>query len=143
MARVPVWRGAVNEAGTHLILSAAERDQRRAFLRSLAGKTLDIVFKVHRSQRSIDQNAWEWGVAIPILAEHLGYDLDEHEALHYALVDECFGRSWDERLKRDMPNVRSSKLNTEQYSKYMEWLVRWAAREHGCVIPLPNESEAA
>lgn len=142
MAQIPVFHGRVSEDG-RLLLSDDEQTMRRDYLRHLAGKTVDVVVKVHRSQRSLDQNAWIWGVAYPVIAEELGYDKDEHEHLHYALVDACFGRSFDPILGQDVPNVRSSKLNTEQFSAYMEWLVRWAAREHGIVVPLPNESEAA
>jgi hypothetical protein len=90
----------------------------------------------------VDQNAWHWGVAIPILADALGYDKDEHDDLHYALVNECFGTHVDPRLGREVPNVRSSKLSTEKFSEFMEWEVRWAAKQ-GIVVPLPNESEAA
>lgn len=139
---IPVFHGRVNEHGK-LLLEAGEATRRAQHLMRLAGKSVDVVVKAHRSQRSLDQNSWLWGVGLPLIAEALGYDSDEHEMLHYALIDECFGRSFDARLNRDVPNVRSSKLDTKTFSDYMEWLVRWAAREHGIVIPLPSESEAA
>lgn len=142
MAQVPVFHGRVSEDGK-LELAADESDRRKAHLRHLAGKPVDITIKVHRSQRSLDQNAWIWGRAYPLIAEELGYDYDEHEMLHYSLIAECFGTTFDPRLGREVPNARSSQLNTEQFSEYMEWLVRWAAREHGIVVPLPSESEAA
>lgn len=123
------------------MLSDDEREQRRSWLRSLAGKPVDVVVKVHRNKRSVDQNAWLWGVALPLIGEALGYDLDEHETLHYALIDHCFGTVFDERLGRDVPKVRSSKLDTKTFSEYMEWLVRWAAREHGISVPLPDDAE--
>lgn len=142
MPQIPIFHGRVTDEA-RLELLETERDQRRIWLGSLTGKTVDVVIRLHRNQRSLDQNAWIWGVAYPLIAEALGYDKDEHEQLHYALVDECFGRSFDARIGREVPNVRSSKLDTGKFSEYMEWLVRWAAREHAIVVPLPNESEAA
>jgi prophage tail gpP-like protein len=141
MAATPIFHGRVDENGTLLLLDD-EKSVREAYQRRLAGKAVDVTIKVHRDQRSLDQNAWHWGVAIPILADALGYDKDEHDDLHYALVDECFGTHFEFRLQREVPNVRSSKLSTEKFSQFMEWEVRWAAKQ-GIVIPLPNESEAA
>lgn len=143
MAVTPVFHGTVTD-DAQLVLSEDEKSARKQHLRSLVGKDVDITIKVHRNKRSLDQNAWEWGIAIPLIAEALGYDRDEreeHEKIHYALVLMCFGTEWDEKLKQEIPKVRSSQLNTKEFSEYMEWLVRWAAREHGVVIPLPSEAE--
>lgn len=142
MAHVPIFHGVISKDGK-LRLESSEQRLRQNYLQRLAGKSVDVIVKIHRNQRSVDQNAWHWGVAIPIIANALGYDKDEHERLHYALVDECFGRSFDQRVGRDVPNVRSSQLDTVKFSEFMEWEVRWAAREHGIVVPLPGESVAA
>jgi hypothetical protein len=88
-----------------------------------------------------DQNAWLWGVAYPLLADALGYDLHEHDLLHYALLGECYGTVYDQRFGRELPRMSSSKLTTKEFSDYMEWLVRWAAAEHRCYIPLPGEAD--
>lgn len=142
MEPIPVFHAEVTEDG-RVLFEEDERRIRQNYLRRMAGKRVDVTMKVHRNKRSIDQNAWHWGVAIPVIAHALGYDKDEHDALHYALVDECFGTHFDARMGREVPNVRSSKLDTAKFSELMEWEVRWAAREHGIVVPLPNESEAA
>lgn len=142
MAQIPVFHGEVTKDG-RLVLDETERNQRRSYLDALAGKPVDVVVKVHREKRSLDQSRWEWGVALPIIGEALGYDKDEYDELHYALVAECFGTTFDQRIGREVPNVRSSQLNTAQYSEYMEWLVRWAAKTYGIIVPLPSESEAA
>jgi hypothetical protein len=111
------------------------------YLRTFAGKVLEISVRQYRKQRSIDQNAWIWGVAYPLIAESIGYDRDEHEELHYWLVRECFGTHHDKRLGADVANVRSSKLTTAEFSEYMEWLVRFSAKKFGVVVPLPSEAE--
>lgn len=139
MAEV-LWTGTVTDAKV-----VFDRDGRtlRDGLRQFEGKRIEAVIRPLKRKRSLDQNAWLWGVAIPLLAESFGYDQHEHERLHYNLLAECFGAEYDQRFGREVPRVTSSRLSTKEFSDYMEWLVRWAAVEHGCIIPLPNESEAA
>lgn len=141
MAHIPIFHGRIDAEGK-LTLSDQEQHVRKNYLKRLAGKDVDVIVKVHRNQRSLDQNAWHWGIAVPIIADALGYDKDEHDELHYALVAKCFGTHADARLGADVPNVRSSKLTTAQFSEFMEWEVRWAAKEHGIIVPLPNEVAA-
>ena len=138
---IPVWAGVVDAAGK-LHLDARQLFQR--YVQTLRNRPVQLVLKRRESQRSLDQNAWIWGVAYPVLAEALGYDLHEHEDLHYALVAKCFGEHFDKRVGAMVPNRRSSKLTTKEFSDYMEWLVRFGAMEcRGVVVPLPGESEAA
>lgn len=141
-SQVPVWSGSVTVDG-QLAMQPLEAGQRRAFLRSLSGQPVDVVIRRRRSKRSAEQNAWLWGVALPVLAESFGYDQHEHEMLHYQLLAECFGERYDQRFGRAVPCRTSSQLNTQEFSQYMEWLTRWAAVEHGIRVPLPGESERA
>lgn len=140
MPLVPVFHGQVSADGETLTLVPTERDRRRGFLRSLAGCDVDVVVKRHRDRRSDKQNKWWWGIAVPLIAHELGYDKHEHDAVHYALVAKCFGTKVDPVLKQEIPNVRSSNLNTAQFSELMEWAVRWAATEHGIEVPLPGDA---
>lgn len=142
MAVIPVFHGTVTAAG-RLDLLDVERIRRRVYLLGIAGKEVDITITVHRERRSTKQNAWWWKIAVPLIATELGYDKHEHDKLHYALVSLCFGTTVDAVTKQEIPNVRSSHLTTVQFSELMEWAVRWAATEHGIVVPLPNESRAA
>ncbi len=139
---VPVFNGVVTADG-RLELDGIEAMQRRRYLRSLVGKRVGVVVRERRAQRSTNQNAWLWGIALPLLADELGYDEHEHETLHYALLGECFGHVYDPRSGQTVLAKTSSQLNTKEFADYMEWLVRWAATEHNCRIPLPGESEAA
>lgn len=138
---VPVFNGSVSLDGK-LSLDVAERGLRAGYLKRLAGKPVEIVIKKLQSKRSQQQNRWHFGVAIPILAAEFGYDRHESEALHYALVAKCFGTRLDAKLGIEVPNVRSSKLTTAQFSELMEWEVRFAATEYGIVVPLPGEAAA-
>ncbi len=108
------------------------------------GQEMRFTLSAPTKQRSLDQNAWIWGIAYPLLADALGYDHHEHEDLHYALMEKCFGSHLDPRLRTLVPNKRSSKLTTKEFSEYMEFLVRFGATTCGGIfIPLPGEAEAA
>jgi hypothetical protein len=113
--------------------------QVRDRLRELAGKVVVIDIHAKKDVRSLGQNAWWWGVFLPALGEELGYDRDELPDLHEALLGKYFGQTFDERLGVWRVNRRSSDLNTEEFSEFMEWGVRFAAREHQVVIELPDE----
>lgn len=142
MALVPIFHARVSD-DAKLVLDEGERLLRQGYLKRLVGQAVDVVVKVHRNRRSDRQNRWHWGIAVPLIAQELGYDKHEHETLHYELVALCFGTTFDPRLKQQVPNARSSQLTTTQFSELMEWEVRWAAQEHGINIPLPNEAEEA
>ncbi len=138
---IPVWRGTVTPDG-HLHLDPADLARRRGYLKSLAGRPVVVLIKRARPQRSLAQNRWWWGVAVPLIAQTLGYDRHEYEDLHYALVAKCFGLHHDPRLAQEIPNVRSSSLTVRQFTDLMEWAVRWAAQEYGIYVPLPDEAES-
>jgi hypothetical protein len=143
VSQIPTFRSRVSAEGDHK-MAGDERDRLRVWLKTLRGKDTELVIRERKSQRSLDQNAWIWGVAYPVIAEALGYDSHEIEELHYGLVAKWGGEHFDKRLGAMVPNKRSSKLTTKEFSDYMEWLVRFAAVElGGIVVPLPGESEAA
>lgn len=141
MAVVPVFHADVKPDGSGLTFDGAQRFRRQGYLRTLAGQRVDVIVRPHRERRSDRQNRWWWGVAVPLVAQELGYDKHDHEELHYALVALCFGTHRDEKLGLDVPNARSSALTTAQFSELMEWAVRWAAQQYGIEIPLPGEAE--
>jgi hypothetical protein len=137
----PVFHATVVDG--RLALDPAEAPARAAYLQRLNGKPVEVIVRRTRRTRSLDQNAYLWGVAYAVLGQALGYDTHERAMLHYALLGECYGCAWDQRFGREVPRVASSAMTTREFSDYVEWLVRWAAVEHGVVIPLPGESEAA
>jgi hypothetical protein len=97
-----------------------------------------VTLEPPKKTRSLDQNAWLWGLALPMIAEDIGYDKHEHEWLHYELLAERFGT-----VKAAgglvLPAKTTSKMTTREFSDYMEWLVRFAAQKFGVVVPLPDE----
>ncbi len=138
----PVFYGNCDSEGR---LSLDRPGDLKRHQKGYAGQRVELTLKARKSKRSIDQNSWLWGIAHPLLAEHLGYDEHEHERLHYDMLALRFGTvAVTPLLKgaapRIVPAKTSSELNTAEFSDYMEWYVRTAASEFGCVIPLPNEA---
>lgn len=123
-------------------IDRANRALLRRYYSHFEGQEIDIVIRKHQRQRSLEQNAACWGYIYPAIAEALGYEAYEAEELHYGLVAKCFGEHFDKRLGQMVPNKRSSKLSTKEFSEYMEFLVRFAAKEcGGLVIELPDERQ--
>jgi len=142
MSQVPIFPCFVTAAGS-LKVSSDERSRFDQHLKSLAGADCELVVRKRKSQRSLVQNSYIWGVAYPVIAEALGYDRHEHEELHYGLVAKWGGEHFDKRIGSMVPNKRSSKLSTKEFSDYIDWLVRFAAESLHVNVPLPGESEAA
>ena len=137
MALSPVFLGSVDAAG---VLHVEDKRAWNQHAKKYAGRKVELVLRLRTSQRSDRQNRWTWGIAYPLLGEHWGYERSEHEAMHYGLLAQCFGTKIHPRFGIRVPRVTSSRrLNTKEFSEYMEWLVRYAAVEEGIRIPLPNE----
>jgi hypothetical protein len=127
-------------------------DDRKAFVAYIAehfkGEEFELTIQKRTRQRSVRQLRWLWGVALPLIAEHCGYDKHEHERLHYDLLAVRFGTVAVVPLvegasPRIVPTKTTSDLNTKDMSDYMEWLVRYAAEKFDTVIPLPDERDMA
>ena len=119
-------------------------DNRSAFdqhAKALAGKRVVLSVREDRATRSTRQLRWEFGVALPLIADACGYDRADVEELHYELLAIHYGRRYNRKLHKYVPKVkRSRQLDTKQYAEHQEWLARWAAATYpGLYIPMPNE----
>jgi hypothetical protein len=105
-------------------------------LSRLEGKRIELVLRKERETRSNNQNSYMWGVVYEILSQHLGYTPEEiHEVMKFKFL-----RSF----KNELEYVKSTtKLNTTEMETYLENIRRFAATELNCIIPNPNECEAA
>ncbi len=123
----PVFTGII-EQGKVLLDSPTRYDQK---VQSLEGKRIELVLRLQKSQRSLNQNAYYWGVAIKILCDHLGYADDEmHEILKFKFL---------KTAKAEMEFVKSTaKLSTAEFEEYLEKIKVWAVMELDCYIPDPN-----
>lgn len=138
---IPVFHGRISADG-RFELAEQERGLRQAYFKNLAGQSVEIVVRKERTKRSLNQNAYWHAIPFPLLAENLGYDsIDE---LKYDLMGECWG--WTRsKAGHDIPaKIHTSDLTIDEGSYFTEWLVRFGAQlPSPCLIPLPNEAEAA
>jgi hypothetical protein len=140
MQDVPAFPAEVNEAGL-LVISKTQRQEMARWCRTLKGEQVDVIVQKRTRKRSHAQNAWHWGVAVPKItaaADMDPNDAKDCELVHYGLVAKCFGTTVHEQLG-PLPNARSSKLTTQQFSYLMEWEVRFAADEYGLYVPMPDD----
>lgn len=108
----------------------------KAVLSKLEGRRVSIrILRVQR-ERTAPQNAYLWGCVYPLLAEAIGYDVEElHEACKLRFLRDR------ENEREDLPRVRSTaKLSTAEFSEYVETVRRLAA-ELGVNIPDPGAWE--
>ena len=50
-----------------------------------------------------------------------------------------FGTHTDKITGATVPNARSSKLSTKEFSELIDGTVKWAAQELGIVVPMPDD----
>jgi len=108
------------------------------------GKSWKVTLEEFKPRRSDSQNAFLWGVVYPSILEGGGEALAgwQKDDLHEFMLGEHFG--W-ETLSLGGKTVhkpvrRSSRLNKQDFSDYLEFLSRRAA-ELGIVIPEPSYGE--
>ncbi len=100
---------------------------------SFEGKRIQLILRKYKTQRSIPENNYYWGVIIKILADYLGYTPEEtHEALKWKFL----------RKGGKIETVRSTTdLTTTEAEIYYENIRIWSLTEYQVKIPLPNEIE--
>lgn len=107
-------------------------------------KSWKVAIEEFRPRRSDAQNAFLWGVVYPSILEGGGEALAgwQKDDLHEYMLGEHFG--WETLTLGGRtvhkPVRRSSRLNKQDFSDYLEFLSRRAA-ELGIVIPEPNYGE--
>lgn len=106
-------------------------------LAKLEGKAVEVVVRKRRSQRTESQNRYYWAVVIEILASHCGYTSEEmHEALKVKFLSD---HQEDERGLLKVGSTAA--LSTDEFIKYTNRVVIWAAKELGVFIPDPGQME--
>jgi hypothetical protein len=104
-------------------------------------KSWKVTLEEFRPRRSDAQNAFLWGVVYPSILEGGGEALAgwQKDDLHEFMLGEHFG--WETLTLGGKtvhkPVRRSSRLNKQDFSDYLEFLSRRAA-ELGIVIPEPS-----
>ena len=125
----PIFRGVVKQGK----LKVDNPTQFMIYLAILEGNRFQLEIHREKHARTLSQNAYYWGVIIELLGQHFGYEPDEmHEALKFKFL-----RKHEDS---DLVTVGSTaKLDTVQFSEYIEKIMEWASKEYGIYIPVPGE----
>lgn len=133
--QAPIWYGSVSADGERL-----EMESRRGFkawLRTLAGQSVQFVLQRRKKKRSSSQNAFWWGVVVPMFAKQCGYLPSEHDAVHDELIRVLLGLKPDShpalKIRRS-----STTLTTQEFNELIEHAQVFAAEKLGMVIPDPD-----
>ena len=104
------------------------------------GTHVEIIIRKYKTKRSNDQNAYYWGVVIPIIADYVGHDNPEdmHEDLKLKFNPV---KSKIDPTKKI--GGTTTKLSTVDFfsaeTSYVERICRWASMECGLYIPPPKK----
>jgi len=122
------WRAKVHNGKLVLPSTKFFREN----LKHFEGKEVELIIQRYRKTRTLKQNAYYWGAIIPILAEHFGYEDDEmHEALKWLFLKK--------RIAPIPTVISTTKLNTAQFTDYIERIKRWASINYKIVLPNPED----
>lgn len=125
----PIFTGRVEKGMLTIDGTSAYQN----YLRGLEGQHVEIIVRRQTGGRSKEQNAFYWGVVIPLLCETTGYLPEEmHEELKRKLLTVHFGQDTELSIIGS-----TAALDQQQFSIYLEQVILLAA-ELGCVIPDPR-----
>lgn len=119
---------------------------RRAFDASVSGLRdgweVELTVKRLRATRSLEQNAYYWGVVVQMLSEHTGYTPEDiHELLKAKFIPKrlavCDGNGVIQGEFVLAGSTRS--MNKLEFGEYMDSVRQWAADALDVVIPDPNQ----
>ena len=103
----------------------------------LEGKRVQCAVKKEKSGRTLSQNRYLWGVVYATLAEWSGH---EPEELHHYLCSQ-FLPIQEKTFPSGVVMAQApgtSTLTIEQFSQYVDRVVRWAA-DQGVYVPSADE----
>jgi hypothetical protein len=106
-------------------------------------KLLSIEIKEHKNKRSLNQNAYYWGVVVPAVRDlFIGNgDMLDAEEVHDFLKRNVGKLTRVIRAPDNTYQVitaSSAKITSAEFENYLEQCRAWAAG-WGVIIPLPNE----
>ena len=128
-------------------VSPSVREQLMNFIIGSEGKEISIMLSRVGKKRTNKQNAFYWGVVIPMVTEFMqeaGNDVDG-EDVHLYLKGEVGKLREVIHLPSGeiaMITQTSTQLSTQEWEIYIEKIRRWAA-EFSLLIPFPGESIAS
>ncbi len=130
----PIWHGWIEKGWPNFHNDSV--DKMCAFFAGMEGKKITMVVERESKKRSLNQNAYYWGIVIKMIADRGGYRgrkelFGIHEQMReYFLKIVLFG---------DAYVLSTTALNTVKFEEYCAKIRQWAAIAIDVQIPLPNE----
>lgn len=115
----------------------------RSFLRHCEGKQARIILGWELKKRSLDQNAYWFGVldkhVVPVFRDY--GDSWTAFKVHEYIMEELGYKEvlLDPQGKPFASRIHSSGFSTKQWEEFMERARALLATDHGIYVPLPNE----
>ena len=129
----PIFAANVNQQG-RLVLDEPEKF--KCYLRSKAGRKVEVLVRIQRKRRSLEANRYYWGIVIALLAEEFGYDKEEmHDvlAMKFLRIEDC-------PVTGSPRRKHTPECDTAEFAEYVDACIRLGA-EHGVYVPAPGEAE--
>ena len=130
----PVFRGNVSESGKLTMLPAV-RGLMERHLSTLKGRPVVLTIAPETKSRTDRQSRYYFGVVVPLIAEHCGYDKQEmHDCLAMRFL-----RIEDDPITGSPRRKRTPATNTTEFADYVDACIRLAT-DLGVYIPSPGET---
>jgi len=132
----PLYYGTIQDGKLHL--SRMERALFLDYLKTLEGKEIQILVERHKDQRTLNQNAYLWGVVYKLICEHTG---DDPTSFHEWAKDKFLGKKTVivQGEERQVTRSTTELKKDEFFDLFVEPIRRWAAMELEVVIPDPQQ----
>ena len=129
---IPRFIGKVSGGKLHL----NDIDKYQSWINSLEGKAVEVSVAKETTSRTEKQNKYLWGVVYTVISDYLGYTNDEvHELMKSILLK----KHMEAGNKRYTVIRSTTDLSTDEFSKYIEDVKRWASKEFGLYVPESNQ----
>jgi hypothetical protein len=127
---LPTFVGTVNEHGQLDFAPAVRGLMRAHLLRMKPGAPVEVTLKRWRQKRSSKANRYYFGVVVPLIASHCGYDRQEmHELLAMRFL-----RIADDPVTGAPRRKSTPETESDEFSEYVNHCIQFAS-ELGVVIP--------
>lgn len=133
MSAIPVFVGTVDARGSLEFAPAVRGLMRVHLLKLKPGTPVEVSLKRWRQKRSDRQSRYYFGLVVPLIAEHCGYDKQEmHELLAMRFL-----RIEDDPVTGAPRRKHTPETDTEEFAAYLDSCIAFAA-ELGVEIPTPE-----
>jgi len=105
------------------------------YLKHLEDKEIEITIRKGGRLRSLQQNAYYWGVVLPVISQDTGHTPMELHALFKGLF-----LTKEIKVKDKWHRITGSTkgLKISDFCIYLDTVIRWA-NENGIIIPSPED----